>query len=244
LYCLGLPSHREATRAARAYVPKLVPIISCHILSLQGMSSLRICGQELRVSAARAPHVPLHMGSSLYTLIQRLPQKAGITWKASGATHFFVMPVRRPATRRCASESDRRRPGPNRSAASTRTCLKLATEDLRAGRKREGAHRGRAKPATVDRRSTPWHKNGARCASPKRHFSIPLYYRFLKSLSKAKAARSNGVPASLSATFDLLTLVFSAFSDQSIDVLLDFLNFPPRLPETSEVGRRIVFHPD
>ena len=33
------------------------------------MSSLRRYGQELRVSAVPAPHVPLRIGSSLYTLI-------------------------------------------------------------------------------------------------------------------------------------------------------------------------------
>ena len=41
-----------------------------------------------------APHVPLRTGSSLYTLIRRLLEKAASPWKASGGHTLFVMPVR------------------------------------------------------------------------------------------------------------------------------------------------------
>ena len=95
------------------------------------MSSLRRYGQELRVSAVPAPHVPLYMGSSLYTLIQGLLQKAGVTLEAKWGLHTF---------RHAGAVSLLRAAVPvktigailgHRSAASTRPYLKLTKEDLR-----------------------------------------------------------------------------------------------------------------
>ena len=79
-----------------------------------------------------APHVPLRTGSSLYTLIRRLLEKAGITLEGKRGPHTF---------RHARAVSLLRAAVPvktigdvlgHRSAASTRPYLKLATEDLRA----------------------------------------------------------------------------------------------------------------
>jgi integrase len=79
-----------------------------------------------------APHVPLRTGSSLYTLIRRLLEKAGITLQGKRGPHTF---------RHARAVSLLRAAVPvktigdvlgHRSAASTRPYLKLATEDLRA----------------------------------------------------------------------------------------------------------------
>ena len=109
----------------------LLPSVGCALLDYLQHSRPQTTAREVFVRIP-APHIPMCCGSSLYTLIQRLLDKAGVQIQGKRGPHTFRHARAISLLRAAVSTKAIGDILGHRSAASTRPYLKLATEDLRA----------------------------------------------------------------------------------------------------------------
>ena len=121
---------RHSKTGAETRLP-LLPSVGCALLDYLQHSRPQTTAREVFVRIP-APHIPMCCGSSLYTLIQRLLDKAGVQIQGKRGPHTFRHARAISLLRAAGSTKAIGDILGHRSAASTRPYLKLATEDLRA----------------------------------------------------------------------------------------------------------------
>lgn len=121
---------RHSKTGAETLLP-LLPSVGSALLDYLRHSRPKTAAREVFVRIP-APHVPLCNGSSLYTMIQRLLDKAGVRTEGKRGPHTFRHAHAISLLRAAVSPKAIGDILGHRSATSTKPYLKLATEDLRA----------------------------------------------------------------------------------------------------------------